>query len=354
MNNTSDTSAHDADMHHADAPLISVVVCSFNGARRITNTLRALKNQKTDAAWELLVVDDGSTDGTGDLARGLGVTVIDKGGNFGLSAARNAGIETSRGRIIAFTDDDVVPPTNWIEGLAEAWRNASDQIKGIGGNTAALDVDSVARRYVSINNPLTPLELGGTGGGIVKRLLTYLRQPDGGRTARTVYSLVGANMSFRRDALVEIGGFDPVIRFGGDEEDLCRRLRERHGDTALWVDPKIVVLHDFDRSLKDTLRRSRAYGRGNGRDWARRGGVPAIRPMPVLLVLAALSAVMNPRLALLGVLGLPVLVYRKVLRRGIRRYGAEALVYPYIGALQEIHATRGFVEEVNRQKNKPS
>jgi glycosyltransferase involved in cell wall biosynthesis len=330
------------------------VVCSYNGAKRIGNTLRALKNQKTDTTWELLVVDDGSTDGTGDLARGLGVAVIDKGGNFGLSAARNAGIEASRGRIVAFTDDDVVPPRNWVERLAETWVNAPDHVKGIGGNTDALDVDSVARRYVSINNPLTPLELSGTGGGIVKRLLTYLRQPDGGSSARAVYSLVGANMSFRREALVEVGGFDPVIRFGGDEEDLCRRLRERHGDTSLWVDPRILVLHDFDRSLKDTLRRSRAYGRGNGRDWVRRGGVPAIRPMPVLLLLAALSALMNPRLALLGVLGLPVLVYRKALRRGIRQYGIEAVTYPYIGALQEIHATRGFIEEANRHRRKPS
>lgn len=341
------------DSRQDGKPLISVVVCSFNGARRIANTLRALLTQHTEVDWELLVVDDGSTDGTGDIARKLGVRVVDKGGNFGLSAARNAGIEASSGAIVAFTDDDVVPPRDWVDNLAAAWTEAPEKVVGIGGVTTALDTDSIARRYVSLNNPLAPLELGNTGGGILGRLANYFRQPDPPTGTRSVYSLVGANMSFRRRELTSVGGFDPVIRFGGDEEDLCRRLREQQGGKVLLVNPGIVVAHDFDRTLKDTLRRSRAYGKGNGRDWARRGGIPAIRPMPVLLLGAFSLLLLAPRAALLGVLGLPVLIYRKVLRRGLREHGPEALLYPYIGALQEIYATRGFLQEARRNR-KPS
>jgi len=334
-------------------PQLSVIVCSYNGSRRIKNTLTALLQQKTTASWELLVVDDGSTDGTGDIARSMGVTVVDKGGNHGLSAARNAGIEASSSDIVAFTDDDVVPPDDWVESIVRAWADAPANVTGIGGTTTALDTDSLARRYVSLNNPLAPLERG-TGGGIVKRLWNYFAQPAAPVGRRNVASLVGANMSFKRAALTGIGGFDPVIRFGGDEEDLCRRLRETYGETTLEVAPGITVAHDFDLTLKDTLRRSRAYGRGNGRDWARRGGVPAIRPLPVLLAGTLALGALNLKLAVLLTALLPVAVYRKTLRKGARNRRAEALLYPYIGALQELAATIGFVEEARRLKRRPS
>lgn len=331
-------------------PRLSVVVCSYNGAGRIAETLRALQGQRTGSRWELLVVDDGSTDSTADVVRSMGVRVVSEGGNRGLSAARNSGIAASRGEIVAFTDDDVVPPADWVENMLAAWDDTDDDVTGIGGVTVALADDSLARRYVSVNNPLLPLEKGTGNGGIFRRLAEYLRRPDPCGHRRSVSSLVGANMSFRREALATVDGFDPVIRFGGDEEDLCRRLRAAYGEDTLEVEPALVVAHDFDRTLKDTLRRSRAYGKGNGRDWARRGGVPAVRPLPFLL--AALIALVPaaPVLASVLAVALPSVVYRKVLRRGYETYGKEAVLYPYLGLLQEVHAVIGFATEAWRHK----
>ena len=334
-----------------DRPAITVVVCSYNGASRIAGTLQALQGQQTRHHWELIVVDDGSTDRTAQIAAEHGVRVVSEGRNLGLSAARNLGIDAARAPIVAFTDDDVVPTPLWVEQLVNAWDRAEPSTLGIGGTTEALDVDSFARRYVSINNPLAPLEHG--TGGLVARLLRYFRQPDAPRHRRTVDSLVGANMSFRTATLRAIGGFDPVIRFGGDEEDLCRRIRETYGASSLVVEPRICVLHDFDRRLRDTLRRSRAYGRGNGRDWARRGGIPAIRPMPVLLAGSLLVGLARPRLLPYLLLGLPLLVQRKAFRRGWRTYGVEAVLYPYTAVAQEVYATRGFIEAARAQRKPP-
>lgn len=339
------------DTDQVEVPEITVVVCSYNGARRISATLQALLRQQTTRTWELLVVDDGSTDNTATIARDLGVRIVTEGRNLGLSAARNLGIAAASAPVIAFTDDDVVPTPLWVESLAAAWDRAEPQTLGIGGTTEALDVDSFARRYVATNNPLTPLEHA--RGGIVARLLRYLLQPDPPRGRRTVDSLVGANMSFRTSTLRELGGFDPVIRFGGDEEDLCRRIRETHGPESLIVEPQIRVLHDFDKSLRDTLRRARAYGRGNGRDWARRGGIPAIRPMPVLLLAGCLTGLISPKVVPWVLLGLPAAIHRKTLRRGLRRHGTEALLYPYTALAQELYTTAGFVEEARAQRKPP-
>jgi glycosyltransferase involved in cell wall biosynthesis len=348
------------------APLISVVVCSYNGAARIGGCLDALTGQRDAPAHEIIVVDDGSTDDTAAVASSYpGVRVLAQTPNGGLSAARNAGIAAATGQLVAFTDDDCVPPADWLSKLAAAWQGAPNHVQGIGGHTHAKDTDSYARRYVTLNNPLAPLELG-SDGNIAGRILRYLSPAPAPSHRRYVSSLVGANMSFRRDALLQIGGFDPIIRFGGDEEDLCRRLREGHDDQVLWVDPAITVAHDFDRSMRDTLRRSRAYGRGNGRDYARRGGIPALRPMPILMLAGALGgfltglltgpgglrsrALCGLALAVTAAVVVPAAVHRRMLNRAIRSRRADQLGHPYVAAAQELYATVGFVEEYRRLK----
>jgi glycosyltransferase involved in cell wall biosynthesis len=336
-------------VNHSSIPgpvAISVVVCSYNGARKIAGALHALTAQQCSVPFEIVVVDDGSTDTTASVAAGFDVVLIRQQPNGGLSAARNAGIAAARGPIVAFTDDDCVPGTTWIADLLTAWESVDAGVVGIGGHTTPLDVDSICRRYTGVLNPLAPLELDLVGTrGLLGRLRTYLRGPQAHHGGRFVYSLVGANMSFRADALDQVGGFDPVIRFGGDEEDLCTRLRASFGDSALWAHSGIVIAHDFERSIRDTLRRARAYGRGNGREFARHGGFPALRPLPLAAV--GVAAVSSPFVWWGGLLAwavLPWAVYRRAGIDGVRIRGAEGALYPYIAAAQEVANDIGFVE----------
>ena len=90
-----------------DWPRISVVVCTYNGARTLRETLEGcLELDYPD--YELIVVDDGSTDGSGALAEEYGATVI-RTSNRGLSAARNTGLDAATGAIVAYLDDDARP-----------------------------------------------------------------------------------------------------------------------------------------------------------------------------------------------------------------------------------------------------
>lgn len=332
----------------AGVPLISVVVCSHNGQVRLPAALAALAAQDLDGPYEVIVVDDGSVDATSSVAHAAGIArVVTLEHNQGLSAARNAGVAVCRAPLVAFTDDDCVPPPNWLSSLLTLWKDCPPSVTAVGGHTVARDTDSLARRYVRVNNPLTPLELG-TGGGIVMRLRAYLSPPPPACHRRHVYSLVGANMSFRRSALDEIGGFDPLIRFGGDEEDLCVRLRARFGDRTLLAEPSVVVAHDFERGLRDTLRRARAYGRGNGRDFARHGGFPALRPLPLFAAALAPVLLWSPTAGAAALLLLPAAVYRRFVPFAVRARSPEALLYPYLAAAQEFAADRGFLEEFLR------
>lgn len=325
---------------------VSVIVCSYNGGRKIAGALEALCAQVASIPFEVIVVDDGSTDDTQDVAARYEVRIVAQRPNGGLSAARNAGIAAARAQILAFCDDDCVPGPTWVQTLYERWQRVGATVVGVGGHTAPTDTGTWCLRYTDVHNPLAPLELSLTAHpGLIGRLRLYLRGPQTVVGERAVYSLVGANMSFRAAAVHDVGLFDPVIRFGGDEEDLCRRLRARFGDHCLIADSTIVMGHDFERTAGDTMRRARAYGRGNGRSFARSGGLPPLRPLP----LAALGvALVTSPFSVWPGLGawvvLPLVVYRRLLSDGWRRYGAEACTYPYIAAAAEVANTIGFAQ----------
>jgi glycosyltransferase involved in cell wall biosynthesis len=217
----------------AEWPKVSVVVCTHNGAETLGWCLEGLR--KLDYPdYEVIVVDDGSTDGTAVTARECGFPAISTP-NQGLSSARNTGLEAASGEIVAYLDCDARPDGDWLRYLAAAFR-ASDHA-GIGGpNVPPPDgwvADCVA------NAP----------GGPVHVLLSD----------REAEHIPGCNMAFRRQQLIEVGGFDPRFRAAGDDVDVCWRLQER--GATLGFSAGAVVLHHARDSVRAYLRQQIGYGR---------------------------------------------------------------------------------------------
>ncbi|HZS34840.1 MAG TPA: glycosyltransferase, partial [Methylomirabilota bacterium] len=110
-------------------PRISVVVCSYNGSRTIRECLEGLLRLDYPS-FEVIVVDDGSTDATPAIAREYGFRVLSTP-NRGLSHARNLGWRTAAGEIVAYLDDDAFPDPHWLRYLAAAF--LSSDHAAIGG-----------------------------------------------------------------------------------------------------------------------------------------------------------------------------------------------------------------------------
>ncbi|PYU22956.1 MAG: glycosyl transferase [Acidobacteria bacterium] len=110
-------------------PKISIVVCTFNGSRTIRDCLEGIAKLRYPN-FEAIVIDDGSTDGAGDIAAEYEVRVI-RTENQGLSAARNLGWQSATGEIVAYIDDDALPDPDWLTYLAAAFLNAN--YAGVGG-----------------------------------------------------------------------------------------------------------------------------------------------------------------------------------------------------------------------------
>lgn len=324
---------------------MTVVICSHNGAAGIGRALETLAAQTIADRLEVVVVDDGSTDGVALVASAHGARVIRHTVNRGLAAARNTGVRGALAPVVAFIDDDCEADPGWAEALLGAYE---DGVDGVGGVIAPGPGDDFTRAFLRRHNPLEPLELElARSEGLVYRLGLYLvRQWT--RTERParrdVFSLVGASMSFRRSALLGVGLFDERFTFGAEELELCYRMRRHRPEVRLVLESEARVVHNFRPSLGDTLRRSRSYGRGTARFSRRWRSVrPTVFPVPVAVAALAVAAVARPRLAPLA-LAAPALLFPSGLAAALRARRPERLLDAYVQLMQETCANAGVAE----------
>jgi GT2 family glycosyltransferase len=215
-------------------PRVSVVVCSFNGERTIAACCEALLRLDYPD-YEVLVVDDGSTDRTAEIVRGFGFRVLSTE-NRGLSSARNAGMRAATGEIVAYTDDDAPPDPHWLTYLA--WGFLTTEHAAIGGPNIPPPRDGLIAGCVA-HAP----------GGPVHVLLSD-----------TVAEHVpGCNMAVRRRCLEAIGGFDPRYRTAGDDVDVCWRLQEL--GWTIGFSPAAMVWHHRRSSIRAYWTQQQGYGR---------------------------------------------------------------------------------------------
>ena len=222
----------------------SLITLSHNKLPCTRRCLSALLTDSvTDAPWEMVVVDNGSTDGSAEWcdtelvelgrARGVPVSVIHNPGNVGCSAARNMAVAAARGKYLVFVDNDVMPRTRrWMPGLRDALYTAPR-----GGMAGAKMV-----------YPWPPYPIQCAGIGISRRgHVCFMGRGDPIDTpehnrARVVQCLISACLLVPADLLREHGGFDEAfhpVQF--EDFDLVYRLRAA-GHQAIYS-PEVEMYH---------------------------------------------------------------------------------------------------------------
>lgn len=218
----------------ANVPKISVIVCVYNGASTLTECLQGLQNLNY-SNYEVLVINDGSTDNTLDITSSFDFKIITTQ-NLGLSYARNLGLEKSQGEIVAYIDVDAYPDPDWLSYLAIEFN--SSEFAAIGGPNISPEKVGLISECVN-NAPGSPTQV----------LLTD----------RTAEHIPGCNMAFRRDRLLEIGGFDSQFRIAGDDVDVCWKLQE-NGKTV-GFSPAAIVWHYRRNTVKGFWKQQYCYGK---------------------------------------------------------------------------------------------
>jgi GT2 family glycosyltransferase len=216
-------------------PLVSVVVCTYNGQRTLEETCAAMRALQYPRA-ELIIVDDGSTDASAEIAHAHGMRVISTE-NRGLSSARNTGADAAAGEIVAYLDDDAAPDPHWLHHIVDAFERDPSFV-AVGGPNIAVAGDGVVADAVAIS-PGNPSQV----------LLDD----------RVAEHIPGCNSAFRRDALLAVGGFDPRFHVAGDDVDVCWRLQDAGG--RIGYSAAAVVHHHRRGTVAGYLRQQRGYGR---------------------------------------------------------------------------------------------
>ncbi len=214
-------------------PRISVVVAIYNAVRTLNDCLSSLLDLPYPD-YEVIVVNDGSTDGSASIIERYPFKAIHTP-NQGVSAARNAGLRAATGEIVAYIDSDARADRDWLFYLASTYLESD--AAGVGGPNLVPEEDNWVAKCV-YRAPGGP---------------TQVMLDD-----RSAEHIPGCNMSFRKSALEDIGGFDPIFTKAADDVDICWRLLEK--GYRIGFSPSAIVWHHRRPSLKAYWRQQVGYG----------------------------------------------------------------------------------------------
>ncbi len=233
---------------------ISVIIPVYNGAHTIGACLNALAGQSLPRNdFEVIVVDDGSTDNTAAIVSRQPAHLITQK-NQGAPAARNRGIDNAQGQWAAFTDADCMPSRTWLECLLKAVQKGTNpnNVLGAAGRIIGYSSKTEASRFVDL-----------VGGLNSEPHLSHPKYP----------FAIFANVMYRRDALLAVGGADPRF-YTYDACDLHTRLM-RNCPGKFYFEPRAIVLHYHRPTWKAYWRQQMGYGKGLGQFyWHYRHEIP--------------------------------------------------------------------------------
>jgi glycosyltransferase involved in cell wall biosynthesis len=237
----------DRDHRIADDVDISLIIGTLNRCQQLRLCVEAVLRMEFKGRWELIIVDNGSSDETAVMVQNLiaiapfAVTYVSEA-RRGLGNAHNAGLAVAKGKIVAFTDDDCYPAPDFLEQICHAFGDVS--VGYITGRIILHDPTDYPAVVMESTTPHTfpPASFVHVG------------------------QVQGANMAFRRQALLSVGGFDPLFGpgslFNAEDADAAGRV-SAVGWRGKYC-PEVIVRHHHRRKAADFAHLWKSYDIGTG------------------------------------------------------------------------------------------
>lgn len=193
-----------ADRNPIRKPTVSLIIPAYNEEREIGDCLDSVVKQGPDAFSQIIVVDNASTDRTGDMARAYPGVIVLNETHRGPTRARERGREVATGELIAYIDADTRLPVGWVDKAQRIFVERPD-IVSLSGPARYFDATPFEQRLLSV---------------LWWASILFV-------TFGTGYAIYGANMLVRKSVMDAVGGFNRDIDFYGDETELAGRLKRK-------------------------------------------------------------------------------------------------------------------------------
>ena len=201
----------------SEQPKISVVICAYNEEKYLRDCLLSIKKQKLEVPFEIVVVNNASTDTTGKIAEEEGVILVDES-KKGIGYARAKGLEVAKGELLAYLDADARLPQGWLSNVYQYFQKHPD-VAGITSEFRFYDgriIDNIGQAL--FNKGLVPLN------NVIMRMLG---KPD---------AFIGQSAVVRTELLRKAGGINEDFTFHGEDTSLAYRIHSQG---------KVQYVHDF-------------------------------------------------------------------------------------------------------------
>jgi glycosyltransferase involved in cell wall biosynthesis len=256
------------------AEFVSIIVPTFNGERRIGACLHALSRQRTVREFEVLVVDDGSNDGTAAVVKRFSGARLIRQAKAGPAAARNRGAREARGSILLFTDDDCIPAPNWMDAMLAPF--CDPEVVGVKGVYCTRQSGIIAR-FVQIEYE--------------DKYRVMAREGD-------IDFIDTYSAGFRRARFMEMGGYDTSFPVACAEDiELSYRMAARRWKMKFV--PDAIVCHTHPDQLGSYLRKKYKFAywrmlavRKNPAKAVKDSHTPQIMKLQLLFLPALMAAAM--------------------------------------------------------------
>jgi glycosyltransferase involved in cell wall biosynthesis len=218
-------------------PAISVIIPAKNAQNTLDDCLKAVMSQdnfRIEKDYEIIVVDDGSTDDTRKIAERVGVYVISQE-NKGPASARNSGVNLARGEIIAFTDADCIPARDWLVKLTSVF--SDPQVAGVRGVYATTE-KKIISRFVQAE---------------------YAFKYERTKKYKVIDFIDTYSAAYRRQIFVDNAGFNEIFPVPSvEDQELSFRLSTK--GFKLVFKPDAIVYHQHDATIWEYIHRKYLIG----------------------------------------------------------------------------------------------
>ena len=328
-------------------PSVSIILCTHNGEKKIEKSLSSLISQNYPSdKYEIIVVDDGSTDNTQKILRKYKVKALKHKTKRGLAASRNTGLKIATGDIVACYDDDCTADKNWLRNLVRGFEDQG--VMGCGGLMKLSDYPTLTDQYLFESGYASPIPTTlGKSKSIFVRFCSYLetnftnpqaKYEDGIR----VYELPGAMSSFRKKQLIQMGGWNEQYKNIAEDVELCRRMRAAYPDYYFVVMPSAKVVHEQQMTFYGFLKKEFSRGKLRKQYYHLKNEVPPYFPGPIIIFVVTMFTFITPTI-LPFLLLLPLAIYPWWIFRSISQGNIKMILFPYMQWLHETAIVMGMI-----------